>query len=554
MILTTKKRAITRTASAIIIVVIIVIAGGAVYFFGVVGPQNNSSTTSSGGSVSRDLVVGTTQKMRWLDSQLISNSIEVLVGSQIFEPLLRNNPTTGVPEPWLAKSMDVSPDGLVYTFHLRTGITFTDGAPFNAEAVKSSFLRDFANPQSLASFVGNLLAGANSSNLAASTANSIVVADDNTVAFHLSEPFSPAPYIFAMENTGVSSPLHNNATLDQYVGTGPFKFVSWTRDDNVKLVPNTNYWNSTNQSPYVKSLTFKFFSSATAMQSALQTDTIDVALWDFTPTQVNNLVQDTSLKHLTGELGRFVAIDLNNNTASSPLNNPLVRQAIAYAINGTQIMKTVYGSTAVQSETLMPPNYPYVTQAFAQAYPYSPDKAKQLLAQAGYANGFSTTLWYSPTQYGEAETPFVTLVQQQLAKVGITVTLNPVEITAFIQGARKGLPPMLSFHWIYDYFGPYQYLWNIMQPGPTGFWSKFMGYNDSQSALLLQEIAQSTDPSKLPNLYSQLQQRAVYTIPLVPVGFLQDNYFTQTYVSGLQVSFLGSSACGALFAHVTFSS
>jgi ABC-type transport system substrate-binding protein len=277
-----------------------------------------------------------------------------------------------------------------------------------------------------------------------------------------------------------------------------------------------------------------------------------VALWDFTPTQVKDLEQMQNLKTINGEIGRFIALDLNNNSGSSPLNNLMVRQAIAYALNTSQIVQTAYGPIAVASQTFLPPNYPYVSQAFAQTYHYNITKAKQLLTQAGYPNGFSTTLWYSPTQYGEAETPFVTLVQQQLAQVGITVTLKPVEITAFIQGARQGLPPMLSFHWIYDYFGPYQYLWNIMQSGPTGFWSKFTSYNDTQSDQLLSQIAQTNNQSQLPTLYNQLQERAVTTIPLVPFGFIQDVYFSQTYVNGLQAKFLGSSASNALFANVSF--
>jgi peptide/nickel transport system substrate-binding protein len=484
----------------------------------------------------------------------MSNNIELLVGSQIYETLLRNNPQTGVPEPWLAQSYDVAPNGTVYTFHLRHGITFQDGTPFTASAVKFSLIRAFTDPNTISVFLANTLTGVNSaysSSLGDNASKAIDVIDNYTIAFHLSTANSAEPYLFAMANTGISSPSHYNRTLDQYVGTGPFSFVSWARDSNIKLVPNPNYWNKAVQNPNIKSLTFDFFASATAMQSALQAKQVDVALWNFTPTQVNSLSQDSSLTLIKGETARFIALDLNN--ASAPFNNTLVRQAIAYAINPQQIITTAYGVTGRLSQTLMPPGYQYIMNTtFSSAYQQNLTKAKALLAQAGYPNGFTTTLWYSPTQYGESETPFVTLVQQQLAQVGITLKLNPVEITAFIQASRAGTPPMLSFHWDYDYLGPYQYVYNIMWGGPTGVWAKYMSYNDAQSTALLKQI-QTANQTQLPSLYTQLQQRATVTIPLVPIGFIQDIFFTQTYVHGLQVAYLGSSAANGAFTNVTFS-
>jgi len=500
------------------------------------------------------MVVGTTQKMRWLDSSAISNSIELLVGSQVYETLLRNNPQTGLPEPWLAQNYTLSADGQTYTFKLRQGIKFQDGTALNSAAVKSSLIRAFVDPDTISIFLANILNGVNSAysaGLGANASKAIDTPDDNTVVFHLAGPTSIAPYLFAMANTAISSPTHNDRTQDQYVGTGPFSFVSWTRDDNVKLAPNPNYWNKDNQNPNIKSLTFKFFASATAMQSSLLTSGIDVALWDLTPTQAKDLSTNSNVKFIQGEQGRYVAMDLNNGTA--PFNNLLVRQAVAYAIDPNQIISTVYGPVASLSPTFFPPGYPYISNAFGAKYHVNVTMAKQLLTQAGYPNGFAAKLEYSPTQYGEAETPLVTLVQQQLSAVGITLTLQPVEITQFIRDARAGTPQMLSFHWIYDYFGPYQYVYNIMYGGPKGAWAKYMGYSDSVSTQLLDQIRSTTDQTKLPGLYAQLQQRATTTIPLVPIGFLQDHFYTQPYVSGLQVAFLGSSAANGAFAKVAFS-
>jgi len=457
------SRGISRTTGAAAGIIVVVLVVAAVYGFINFGKaaSSTSSTSSSGitsattssviGSLTSsttsskpfNLTLGTTEAVRWLDSSAMSNDVELLIGSQIYETLLRNNPVTGVPQPWLAQNYTVSPDGTVYTFNLRHGITFTDGTPFNAQAVKFSLIRGFEDPNTISYFLGNTLKGVTygSPDLAANASAAIQIIDNYTIAFHLTSPNSAEPYIFAMANTGISSPAHYNRTLDQYVGTGPFKFVSWARSSNVQLVPNPNYWNKANQNPNIKSLTFDFFSSSTAEQAALQTNQIDVGLWAFTPTQVNALSQDSSLTLVKGEINRFISLLLNNDTASSPLNNELVRQAIAWSLNDSQIMSTVYGSTGTLSPTLMPPGYQYVTNAWSAAYPHQDiAKAKQLLAQAGYPNGFSTTLWYSPTQYGESETPFVTLVQQELAQVGITLTLNPVQITAFIQAARAGTP------------------------------------------------------------------------------------------------------------------
>jgi len=557
-VLVNKRHAISRNVTAIIVVVVVLIAAGGGYFLlNQPPPTTNTTTTSTTTSstavttaISRDLTVGSIQEPRWLDQTRISDSIEILVGAQVYEPLLRNNPQTGIPEPWLAQSYDVSSDGLTYTFHLRQGVKFTDGAPFNAQAVKATFARDFAEPESLASFVGQQLAGANASNLAATATPSITVIDDNTVAFKLQSAFSPFNYMMSMANTGIASPLHNDRTLDQFVGTGPFTLISWTRTDNVKMVPNPNYWNKANPDASIKSLTFKFFTSQSALQSALVTGGIDVGVWSFTPQQINDLSTNANLKEIKGEIGAFLGIDLNNATA--PLNNLQVRQAIFYALNGTQIVKTAYAASGVASATLMPPNYPYVTNALS-AYKQDVTKSKQLLAQAGYSNGFSVDLWTSPSHWGDSETALATLVQQQLGAVGINVNIKTSDITTFIRGARAGTPPALTFHWIYDYFGPYQYLWNLMEPAPTGFWGKFIKYNDAQSTSLLRQIEGTTDTTKLASLYSQLQQRAVTTVPLIPFGFSQDVFFSQNYVSGLQFQFVGSSAANGAFAQVTFS-
>ncbi len=561
-------------AVALIVVAIIVVAAAAGYY-ALSPPANNSTTsttsqsssgisTSASGSTtpvsfSRDFVVGTTQTLRWLDSSAISNSIELLIGSQIYETLLRNNPQTGVPEPWLATGYTVSPNGTVYTFTLRQGVTFQDGTPFNSTAVKTSLIRAFLDPDTNSYYLSNFLKGVTGSVLTNATAlkaqlnAAITTPGPYTVVFAFQGPVSFAPYIFAMGNLGIGSPVNNNRNQDQYYGTGPYKFVSWTRNDNVKLVPNPNYWNAAaNQNPNIKSITFKFFSSSSAMQSALQTGTIDLGAWDWTPTQVNSLSTQQSLTLIKGEIGRFIGLDLNNKTG--PLSNILVRQAIAYAIDPQQILSTVYGVIGANSQTFMPPGYQYInTTVWNSMYPHNVDKAKQLLAQAGYAGGFTTTLWYSPTQYGEAETPYVTLVQQQLAQIGITVTLNPVDTTTLIKNARTQSEPMVSLHWVYDYIGPYEYLFNLMDGSPTGgSWAQHMAYLDSTSTSLMSQIRSTTDSSALPGLYNQAQARAAQMVALVPIGFIQTIFFSQSYVHNVQAAWIGSSAANAAFAKVTF--
>ena len=357
------SKGISRTvaAAAIIVVAILVVAGvyGYMSSLSAVSSSSSSSTTgtnttpiTTSGSLSTsttssgkpfNLTLGTTEAVRWLDSSAMSNDAEILIGSQIYETLLRNNPQTSIPEPWLASNYTVSSDGKTYTFDLRHGISFTDGTPFNAQAVKFSLIRSFQDPNTISYYLANTLQGVTykSNDLAGNASVAIQVIDNYTIAFHLASPNSAEPYIFAMANTGISSSAHYNRTLDQYVGTGPFEFVSWTRSSNVQLVPNPNYWNKANQNPNIKALTFNFYSSSTAEQASLQTGQINVGLWAFTPTQVNALSQDSSLTLVKGEINRYISLLLNNSTASSPLNNILVRQAMALTLNDSQIMSTV---------------------------------------------------------------------------------------------------------------------------------------------------------------------------------------------------------------------
>src|SRR5450759_1921164 len=244
------SKGISRTvaAAAIIVVAILVVAGVYGYMSSLSAVSSSSSSSSAGtnttpittsGSLSTsttssgkpfNLTLGTTEAVRWLDSSAMSNDAEILIGSQIYETLLRNNPQTGVPQPWLASNYTVSSDGKTYTFDLRHGISFTDGTPFNAQAVKFSLLRSFQDPNTISYYLANTLQAVTykSNHLAgnASAANQVI--DNYTIAFHLASPNSAEPYIFAMANTGISSSAHYNRTLDQYVGTGPFEFVSWT--------------------------------------------------------------------------------------------------------------------------------------------------------------------------------------------------------------------------------------------------------------------------------------------------------------------------------------
>ena len=338
---------------------------------------------------------------------------------QIFDTLVEFKPGTTEVQPALAESWDVSSDGLEFTFNLRSGVKFHDGTPFNAEAVEFSFGRQLDENHPYYDhgpwkYFGGMGMG--------SIIDEIVVVNDLTVKFILTAPEAPFVSNLAMDFAAIVSPtavaLYDEEFPSNPVGTGPFKFVSWTKDDSIVFEANKDYWG---EGPYLDRLILRVIPDATARYLALKAGEVDVI--DFPSAEDLELMAADPNIELIQQAGLNVGY-IAMNVDKEPFGDVRIRQAMNYAINREEIIEGVYGSAGQVANNPIPPTI-WSYNEDIEPYPYDPAKARELLAAAGYPDGFSTDLWAMPVArpYNPNARRIAEIVQAQLADIGVEIEI-----------------------------------------------------------------------------------------------------------------------------------
>lgn len=314
----------------------------------------------------------------------------------------------------LADSYDVSPDGLTYTVKLHPGVKFHDGTPFNAAAVKVNLDRA-SNPD-------NRLKRYNLFKMIEKTE----AVDDLTVKITLKTPFSAFVNNLAHPAAVMISP----AALKQYgkdigfhpVGTGPYRFVTWNQTDFVKVEKFNGYWKA--GLPKLDSITWRPVVDNNTRAALLQTGEAQFAYpIPFEQAKVLEKNDKLALVASPSILHRYISM----NVTQKPFDNPKVREALNYAINKEALIKVAFSGYATPAEGPLPSSIDYSVKY--HPWPYDPAKARELLKEAGYPNGFTTTLW-SSHNHSTAQ-KVLQFTQQQLAQVGVKV-----QVTAMDAGQR----------------------------------------------------------------------------------------------------------------------
>jgi len=344
-------------------------------------------------------------------------AIDRVTWSNIYETLIKVN-DTGKLLPGLARSWDVSPDGKVYTFHLQKGVKFHNGEPFNARVAKWNLERAAAegtvNPHP--EFFRVI--------------RSIETPDDNTLRVTLKNV--DALFLIHMAEGDASMlPMKAYKTAKSHpIGTGPFRFVRWVRGDRVELERFKGYWNP--QLPYLDRVTFRFISDANSQVAALRAGDIDVIGWIGSPEIALELARDKRFKVLAGASTSEVILSTNNK--AKPFDQLKVRQAMAHAINRKEIIDLAMSGFGTPIGSHWSPAAPYYKD-LVNTYPYDPQKSKQLLAEAGYPNGFEAVLKV-PGKYAYSVRAGE-VIADQFARVGIRLKLQNIEWGQWIERIYK---------------------------------------------------------------------------------------------------------------------
>ena len=315
-------------------------------------------------------------------------------------------------EAQLAESWEASEDATRFTFFLRQGVTFHDGTPFNAEAVKYNFER-VINPDNALKRYGLY-----------SIISAVEVVDEFTVKFTTTKPFGAMLATFAHHAGGIISPTAAAQYEDVHefgknpVGTGPFKFVEWVPGDHITVEKFDGYWDA-EKAAQVDRITIKPVPEAGTRIAMLQAGDAHF-INQVPPSQVELVAGGTDVALAQNEsiYTYWVAM----NTQIEPFNNKQVRQALNYAVDKQAIIDVVlrgYGKPA--DSPLAPRAWGYTP---VMTYEYDVEKAKQMLTEAGYPDGFSSTMWISDSS--EAKEAAVA-IQGQLAEVGVQVEVMPME-------------------------------------------------------------------------------------------------------------------------------
>ncbi|MBV8531854.1 MAG: ABC transporter substrate-binding protein, partial [Candidatus Eremiobacteraeota bacterium] len=395
-----------------------------------------------------------------LDPAQATDGMSLNVAQEVMKGLVAFKLGSFEVEPAIAQRWKTSADRRTWTFALRPGLRFSDGTPINAEAVKFNFdrWRLTSNPYHQAypyAYYADMFGGY------PGLIAAVRASGERTVVFSLTRPFSPFLRDLAMPPFAIASPTAVKANLAQFgqapVGYGPYVLKEWVKDDHITLQANPT-WRG--QKPAYTTVIVRDIPDQATSVLEMQRGDLDF-LTDPRPDDARTLAGQRGLTvyDQPSNNNSYVAM----NVQRPPFGKLAVRQAIAYAIDVRGIVRAFYAKGAMVANNWTPPGM-LGENAAVVAYPYDPAKAKQLLAEAGLANGFSTNLFYPtvPRPYMPEPQRVAEAIQAQLRRVGITVTLEPYEWGVFLDKIRRGEHEMCLIGWSGDNGDPDNFFYPIL--------------------------------------------------------------------------------------------
>lgn len=503
------------------------------------GCGNSSSSKSSDSG--KTLVFGRGADTTSLDPAVVTDGESFRVTQNIYDTLVAydyKNQSTDV-KPSLAKSWKISSDGKTYTFTLNKGIKFSDGTAFNADAVVYNFDR-WMNGKASGKFAyfPSMFGGYKGD--AGLVIKSVTAPDENTVVFTLKRSSAPFLKNLAMSPFAIASP----AAIKKYggkfgtsaaVGTGPFLFKNWKKNNTITLVKNKHYWKK--GLPKLDSIVFKVIPDNSARLNALKNGEIDL-MDGLNPSDIDGLKGNKDL-HVSYRPPMNVAY-LGFNVTMKPFDNKKVRQALNMAVDKEALNKAFYNGQAQTATNPMPP----VLLGFDKSikdYPFDLKAAKKLLAEAGYPHGFTTTLYTmsNPRDYMPQPAKTAEAIQATFGKIGVKVKIENVEWSSYIEKLQKGGAPMYLMGWIGDNGDPDNFLYTLLDKDSAG--SNNLSFYKSEPLHKVLIAAQTeTNDAKRVALYEKAQKIIHEDAPWVPLEYAKAALVGKSTISGYLPSPTGS--------------
>jgi len=477
-----------------------------------------SSGSSDNQSKANDtLIYAQGAEPRGLDPALVDDGESAKIICNIYEGLLKYNKDSTEVEPCLAERWEVSEDGLSYTFYLKKGVKFHDGTDFNAEAVKFNIDRQLppqvTEDMAYASFVYG-------------SVKDVEVVDEYTVRINLKEPntafLNNLAMVMAAPIVSPKALQENNNNVNQHpVGTGPYKFVSWTKDQNVVLERFDDYWG---EKAKVKNVIFKFIKDNSARVVALNNGEADI-IDGIDATVVDQI---TSAGNQIYKAGGMNINYMAYNTTRAPFNDVKVRRAVSQAINVPELVESLYQGYAEPAHSILPSFMPGYDESIKQVA-YDPEAAAKTLKEAGVTKIHMIT-YTNPRPYNSATGQVLAeAIQGYLAKVGVQVTIDSYDWATYKEKVKAGDYDICFYGWIGDNGDPDNFMYLLAHEDPT---MNVARYHNKEFNELLAKGLTVPNGEERNAIYTQLEKIAAEDAVWLPISHAETLAAYRPNISG----------------------
>jgi oligopeptide transport system substrate-binding protein len=466
-----------------------------------------------------------------LDPALSEMNPGDIIGA-IFSGLIKLD-KDGKPQPDLAEKWDISPDGKVFTFHLREAAKFQDGRPVTASDFKYSWERackPSLDSPTASTFLGDIVGAREVLAVKSSRLSGVKVIDDHTLQVTID---APRPYFleklaqavgFVVDKANVST---DNWTL-QPNGTGPFKLKQWKKDEVLILERSENYYGDL---PGIKNIVFQLFAGVPMLM--YETGRIDIAPVDYTNLdKVEDASNSLNKELLTGDSASFVYLGFNVNKA--PFDDPNVRKAFAMALDLNKITEVSLKDSAKPAAGIIPDGVPGFN-GDALPLAYEPEKAKKLLAESKYSSNIPSISMQVPYGATPLHQAMISMWKQNL---GIDVKIEVVKTyDEWIKRGYKHDLQLFTSGWHADYLDPQDFMDILFQSQSK---QNLTGYSSKEFDDLVNKANIEKDPVKRIKMYQDLEAIVLKDLPIAPIYRNEQQYMlVKPQVKGYQLSSFG---------------
>lgn len=472
------------------------VSAASVGVFGLAGCATGGSEGSGSGGTAASIVYGSSNEPQSLDPAFANDLYSGSIIGQVYEGLYRYGDKDVTVQPCLAKEMpEISADGTIYTIPLNEGVKFHDGTDFNAEAVKKSIERQLEPNRTSDMPYAEFVYGSEASNTGVKTVEAV---DDHTVKITLRSPSTPFIRNLAMvlgapivSPTAVEKASGGNIS-EGPCGTGPYKFVDWTKAASITLAANDAYWGD---APQIKNVVYKFITDPNTRIASLVNGECDIA----EGVGISNADQVTSagLNIVKGDV--LSTSYFGYNTVEGICADPEVRKAITQAVNVPELVQKAYGEYADVANSLMPPVMaPYDSDIKQPGF--DPDAAKATLA----AKGVTSLDCIVPTGGSSVDVVQIArFIQGYLSDVGVTLNINQFDWTTYRTKVQTGPFDICSYAWIGDNGDPDNFMNLLATPDKSINVSRFA---DSRYTELISTGVVTPDGDARNAIYHECEQ------------------------------------------------